>query len=142
MKRNLIGILSLVVMSVMIGATANAQDAAKANVPFSFRVGSAQLPAGSYLIKRGNGPAALITVRNSEIPAAAMSLVQLEPAGNTHGKLLFHRVADQYFLEQVWTSDGAGMTIPTSKQERDAEKEMRMAKGKTNVSEEILIALN
>jgi hypothetical protein len=56
--------------------------------------------------------------------------------------LLFHRVGNQYFLEQVWTSDGDGMTIPTSKQERDAEKEMRMAKGKTNVSEEILIALN
>lgn len=51
MKRNLISILSLVVMSLLLNATgAYAQSYAKANVPFAFNVGAKQLPAGTYEI--------------------------------------------------------------------------------------------
>ena len=54
MKRNLIGTLSLVVMSLLLSATgAFAQSAVSANVPFAFQVGQAQLPAGSYQIQAG-----------------------------------------------------------------------------------------
>ena len=52
MKRNLIGTLSLVVMSLLLNVNgADAQSAAQANVPFAFNVGSSQLPAGSYRIR-------------------------------------------------------------------------------------------
>ena len=52
MKRNLIGILSLVAISLMLNATgAYAQSYAKANVPFDFKLGSAQLPAGTYELR-------------------------------------------------------------------------------------------
>ena len=49
MKRNLIGILSLVVMSVLISATgAYAQSYAKADVPFAFQ-GRIGATAGRHL---------------------------------------------------------------------------------------------
>ena len=52
MKRNLIGILSLVVMSLMFTATgAYAQSYAKAECTLRFQVGSAQLPAGTYEVR-------------------------------------------------------------------------------------------
>ena len=52
MKRNLITILSLVVMSMIFNVTgAYAQSFAKADVPFAFNVGTAQLPAGTYEVK-------------------------------------------------------------------------------------------
>jgi hypothetical protein len=142
MKRNLVGILSLVVMSVMISATANAQAAAKANVPFAFKAGSKQLPPGTYVINRENSPMGVISLHNRETSAGALLLVQREAPGKTAGKLIFRHVADQYFLAQVWTEDGVGMTIPASTQEKALEKELRMASGKSQVGEEILIALN
>jgi hypothetical protein len=51
MKRNLIGILSLVVLSVLTATGAYAQSAVRADVPFAFKVGKTQLPAGTYDIK-------------------------------------------------------------------------------------------
>src|SRR5580692_12823987 len=67
MKRNLITILSLVVMSLLLNATAvYAQSYAKAEVPFAFNVGAKQLPAGSYEIRvLGQSPNEIM-IRNTE----------------------------------------------------------------------------
>ncbi len=74
MKRNLIAVLSLVVMSLLLNATgAYAQSYAKANVPFDFKVGSAQLPAGPYEITVSNTSSGAILIRNDQTSAAAMS---------------------------------------------------------------------
>ena len=52
MKRYLIGTLSLVALSLLLTATgAAAQSAVQFNVPFACRVGTTQLPAGTYRIK-------------------------------------------------------------------------------------------
>ena len=80
MKRNLITILSLVVMSLMLNSTGayaqyHPQSYAKANVPFTFNVGTAQLPAGCYRITTlylG------ITIRNCKTGATVFSPVQQE----------------------------------------------------------------
>src|ERR1700735_68534 len=140
MKRNLIGILSLVVMSVMLNATAQAQAVAKANVPFAFNVGSTQLPAGTYEIQAISDNAVAIKSHNSS--AGALSLVQHDPPRKTGSKLVFHRLAGQYFLTEIWGAPGStGKVIPLSKKEMNLEKELRAA-GQPSASEEILIALN
>ncbi len=139
MKRNLIGILSLVVMSAMMIATAQAQGV-KADVPFAFKVGRAQLPAGTYEIQAISDNAVTIQNRNSK--AGALSVVQYDPPRNTGPKLVFHRLAGQYFLAEIWGApDTTGKVIPRSKQEMNLEKELR-AVGQPSASEEILIALN
>src|SRR5271169_6182803 len=103
MKRNLIGILSLVVMSLLLNATgAYAQSYAKANVPFDFKVGSAQLPAGTYDIKLDSAAAPAVMIQNDEGKAGALSNARREPARDTQAKLVFHKVGDQYFLAEVW----------------------------------------
>ena len=85
MKRNLIGILSLVVLSVLISATgASAQSYAKANVPFAFTVGSAQMPAGTYEIK--NAGASAIVIQNDDTNAAALSNAGREQPRHTGAK--------------------------------------------------------
>ena len=67
MKRSLITILSLVVMSLMVSATsAYAQSYAKANVPFAFNVGPKRLPAGLYQIKITGRASDAIMIRNIE----------------------------------------------------------------------------
>ncbi|MGA8619038.1 MAG: hypothetical protein WB660_11050 [Candidatus Sulfotelmatobacter sp.] len=140
MKRNLIGILSLVVMSVMLNATANAQALAKANVPFAFKVGSAELPAGNYEIQEVNSGA--IVIQNRQAHRCAVSAVRPEYPRKTGTKLVFHLVAGQYFLAEIWRGAGStGMVIPRSKQEKNLERELQLASGQSTGGEEVMIAL-
>jgi hypothetical protein len=141
MKRNLTGILSLVVMSLMISATASAQSLAKANVPFAFHVGSAQLPAGTYAINAVGLSA--IEIRNAQTRAGALSIVGRDYQSDSVAKLVFHRLGNQYFLAEICRGAGtSGMTIAPSKQEKSLEKELKLATGQLNVGEEVMIALN
>ena len=140
MKRNLIGILSLVVMSLMFNAAAYAQSLARANVPFAFNVGSAQLPAGTYAIDAVGLSA--IEIRNAKTSAGALSIVRREFQGDSGAKLVFHRLGDQYFLAQIWRGAGtSGMVIAPSKKEKSLEKELKLANSEPNVGEEVMIAL-
>src|SRR5882672_4807631 len=80
MKRNLIGTLSLVVVSLLLNINgAHAQSVVKANVPFAFNVGSSQLPAGSYRFTEDGSW--LVMIRNSTTGASVLSLGQRESPG-------------------------------------------------------------
>jgi hypothetical protein len=144
MKRNLIGILSLVAISLMLNAAgAYAQSMVKANVPFDFKVGSAQLPAGHYEIKVDSASAAAIMVQNDEGNGGALSNARREPARDTQAKLVFHKVGNQYFLAEIWRSSWSeGMILPTSKQEKELEKELQASNGNKGGYEEVMVALN
>jgi hypothetical protein len=135
MKRNLIGVLSLVVLSLLLNATgAYGQSEVRANVPFAFKVGKAQLPSGSYRITSNTEDKTItISTRN----AGAMSLVQSERPGNGNPRLVFNHVGGQYFLREIWGAAGdSGMTLPTS----NLEKELQIAAGRSN-GEKIVVAL-
>jgi len=142
MKRNLIGILSLVLMSLLLNAPgAYAQSFAKANVPFAFTVGSAQLPAGTYEVKVGDSCA--ITIRNGLTSATAVSIARREYPRKTNAKLVFHQVGNQYFLAEIWrSSETEGMVVPTSKREKELEKELQAANGHAGGYAEVIVALN
>jgi len=140
MKRNGIGILSLVVMSLVLNAVAQVRSVAKANVPFAFKVGSAQLPAGTYVINTVGASA--IQVRNGQTSASALSLVRSEYQRDSAAKLVFHHMAGQYFLAEIWRGAGTNcMVIAPSQEEKSLEKELRLATGQSK-SEDVLIALN
>jgi hypothetical protein len=143
MKRNLIAILSLVVVSLMFNITgAYAQSYVKADVPFAFNVGAAQLPAGTYEIGALSQSPNAIMIRNHETGAAAMSIARSEGTRNTESKLVFDRIGNQYFLIEVWKGSGAGgMIVPTSKQEQELKKELQLAKGSAGGNEEVIVAL-
>ncbi|MGA8490043.1 MAG: hypothetical protein WB711_06445 [Terriglobales bacterium] len=143
MKRNLITILSLVVMSLMLNATgAYAQSYARANVPFAFNVGAKQLPAGTYEIKVLSQSPNLINIQNTETAEAAMSIVSSEDPRGTESKLVFDRVGTQYFLTEVCKGWGAGsMVVPTSKHEQELKRELQLAKGSAGGNEQAIIAL-
>jgi hypothetical protein len=143
MKRNLITILSLVVMSLLLNATgAYAQSYAKANVPFAFSLGAAQLPAGTYEVKVISQSPYVIMIQNRETMATAVSNARSDGPGNTKSKLVFDRIGNQYFLTEVWNGLGAdGMIVPTSKHEKELKKELELAKGPTGSNEKVMVAL-
>ena len=141
MKRNLIGTLSLVVLAVMMNAAAHAQTVATAKVPFAFKVGSAQLPAGTYVINADGDMA--VSIHDRKNKAGALTGVRREICTDAGSDLIFHRVAGQYFLAEIRRGAGnQAMVLPTSKQEKSLLKEMKLAGGQAPATEEVMIALN
>ena len=143
MKRNLIGILSLVVMSLMFNATsAYSQSFTKVNVPFAFNVGPKQLPAGTYEVKVEGAASDTIMIRNIETGESALSVAKYEAPRSTEGELVFNHVGNEYFLSQVWRESGSqGKSIPTSRRERELTKELLLAKASKGGHEEVVLAL-
>jgi hypothetical protein len=143
MKRNLIAMLSLVVVSLIFNATSvYAQSFAKAHVPFAFNVGQKRLPAGTYELKIDGVASSNIMIRNIETKESTLSIAGYEPPRNTESKLVFNRVGNEYFLSQVWSGSGSpGMRIPTSKRERELRKELLLAKDAKGGHEEVMVAL-
>jgi hypothetical protein len=110
-------------------------------VPFSFKMGSKQLPAGTYKVSAmSNNVGAKI--QNSDSYESAMSVVTATASTDGTSKLVFHHLAGQYFLAEIWSGASVGLVIPTSREEKDLEKELRIASGQPNPSENVLIALN
>ena len=142
MKRNLIGILSLVVLSLLVNAAgAYAQSSVRANIPFAFKVGPKQLPAGAYEINTGNEGS--VVIRNRESGTSAMTIVRREYPRNAAAVLVFHHLGGAYFLAEICRGGGSsGMTITPSKQEKNLRKELKLASGPSPVGEEVMIALN
>jgi hypothetical protein len=122
MKRNLIGTVSLVALSLLINSGAYAQTAARADVPFAFNIGTTHLPAGSYNIKRADSDTSFIMISNAKTGATVMSLFQQETPSHVSPKLIFHHRGNRYFLAEVWAGEGnPGMAMPVTKAERQVE---------------------
>jgi hypothetical protein len=138
MKRNSIATSSLVVLSLLLTAAgAFAQSAARANVPFAFKVGKVQVPAGTYSVKR-DFASNIVTVRNDKTGTTVLALVNLQPASKTTGKLIFHHVGSQYSLTEIWDGAGSqGMALSTPKGKRERE----VASGPSDAGNTFEIAL-
>jgi hypothetical protein len=140
MKRVVIGVLSLVVLSLFLNATgAYAQSVAKVNVPFAFKVGEAQLPPGCYTVISFLYEHDMFMIRNCKTGAAVVSLAAPEYPPNTSSIVVFEHLDDQYFLAEIWgDASGLGMTIPASRLER----ELRVASGSSAAGKPVVIALH
>ncbi len=138
MKRNLFGILTLVVLSLMFAAAgANAQTNVKADVPFAFMVGNAQMPAGSYTVSEfGQGT---MLIRSGNSSASAISLVRSEEGGRVSPRLVFLHSGNDYFLTQVWGQNGDGKILPTTKLEKELLASDSSSSSSSN--QEVIIAL-
>jgi hypothetical protein len=131
MKRNLIGSLSLVVVSLLLNVNgAYAQSVEKANVPFAFNVGSSQLPPGCYIIKVDHS-SGLVMVRNPTTSATVLSLGQQESPGGKSRKLVFQRLGNRYYLTQIWGEQGGtGLMFRAPKVETKLETASKLSPGK------------
>jgi len=93
-----------------------------AKVPFAFKVGSTQLPAGTYAIQNEFG-SNIVTVRNVESGRSVAALGQRESPSKNSNKLIFHRHGSQYLLTAIVGSQGnPGMSLPAPKQQKQLEE--------------------
>jgi hypothetical protein len=138
MKRNLIGTLSLVAMSLLLNVNgADAQSAERANVPFAFNVGGSQLPAGSYIFTFEDATR-MVMIRNSRTGVTALSLGQRDYPGDKSWKLVFRSLGNRYFLTQIWGEPGStGLRLRAPK----PETKLEIASKQSPSGKEVEIAL-
>jgi hypothetical protein len=118
-----IAIAFLASTMILALSTASAQGKAKANIPFNFNVGSALLPAGTYLIEY-TGPRVVwfhhLEGREHAVAVATTTSGYLAPPR----KLVFNKYGDQYFLNETLTvSDKEEMTFAPSSREKSIRAE-------------------
>lgn len=94
--------------------------AVKANIPFDFHVGTAVMPAGTYMIRHEGG---VLRFRQHEGGnKAALTLTRPTYARDVprDSKLTFSRYADEYFLSGLWqVGIKTGVTVPKNKREKE-----------------------
>jgi hypothetical protein len=121
MKRNLIGTLSLVVVSLLLNINGAHAQSVAADVPFAFNVGSSQLPAGGYRITVED-VSRMVMIRNFKTGVTVLSLGQRESPGDKSWKLVFRHLGNRYFLTQIWGVQGsAGLKFRAPKPETKLE---------------------
>jgi hypothetical protein len=140
MNRNLVGTLSLAVLSLTLITGASAQSIVKADVPFAFNVGSSQLPAGHYQIKE-DSMRQVICIHNVKTGALVIVPVQQDLYTAPNPTMVFHNVGDRHFLARISEGmDGLNLTVPASKLERKLQA-VEEAKGPPTDSKDVLVAL-
>ena len=128
MKRNSITYSSLLGLSLLLSATgAYAQSAARANVPFAFKVGAKQMPAGTYTVQTQIG-SDIVMVHNVQTGTSALALGRRESPSKKTDKLIFRRYGSQYYLAAILGSQGSqGMVFSPSRQEKKVQEAQAQA---------------
>ena len=138
MKRNSIATSSLVVLSLLLTAAgAYAQSDVQANVPFAFKVGTAQVPAGTYSMKK-QFDTNIVSIRNVKTNAIVLAVGTGQSPSKTTGKLIFRHVGSQYILTEIWGTAGTpGMAFPAPQRN----SELQAASRPSNTGKTVEIAL-
>jgi hypothetical protein len=127
MKRNLLITAALALLGTT-GASAQTVTV-KANVPFSFIVNRATLPAGQYWLNSVDDQGTALAIRNTD--SKSTNLVLSNACASTKGanktKLVFHRYGGRYFLSQIWMAgNDRGREVPPGAREKEIARDYPM----------------
>jgi hypothetical protein len=118
--------LSVGALALLGASGLSAQTKATATIPFQFTVHNTTLPAGEYTLSATSASHDVMTIRSVETRKAIMVLAAGADGGyrRTGDKnvVVFHKIADRYFLAEVKTDALCGHVSP-SKLERELTSE-------------------
>ena len=121
----------LLAATMVVGLTivsAIAQPLAIVKVPFGFRVGNTELPAGSYEIEAVAMNAVRITnVENRSVAVAINPIPITRSDASTYpAKLVFNRYGRHCYLSEIWSSGSlTGRAVPKSEREAELAKRIQ-----------------
>jgi hypothetical protein len=124
MKKQLLTLVGLGLLLATAAASAQTVPL-KANIPFSFIVNKAELPAGEYTLQSLSSSGTVMVIRSADGQMANMVLPNACSSSKapTESKLVFHRYGAQYFLAQIWTAGyEQGRDLPKSSREAEVAK--------------------
>ncbi|MDQ2922296.1 MAG: hypothetical protein M3R52_11905 [Acidobacteriota bacterium] len=137
MKKQAYMIVTMITLMIVAGlSNAKAQssgcDELKASIPFSFNIGDKTLPAGEYSVRCTNPAVDMKVLRLRSRDGRSSALVQTNNVSGKESataKLVFNRYGDHYFFAQAWLpGDSTGMQAPTSRSQKQLERELAAIK--------------
>ena len=132
MKCNFISTSSLLLLALVF-TVMGAHGQSRANVPFAFKVGTTQMPAGIYSVRNEIG-SNMVMIQNVQTGTSALAMGRRESPSKKNDKLIFHRYGTQYFLTAIVGGKGSqGMVFPTTVQEKEFQVAHAPAIGASNV---------
>ncbi len=120
MKNRVSRILSFGIALAAVTTVYAQQKTMKANVPFSFNMGSTVMPEGTYRVSEAPNNAVMWLTANRG--GATKAVITIGTAGKEFepARLVFHRYGEEYFLAQIWTGNGSnGRVLPRSEREKE-----------------------
>jgi len=123
-KSSLLSVVGVVTSLVLVlGITADAQSLAlRVQVPFSFYVGTSELPAGNYLVQR-LGETVRVSDDKGRVAAVITNASKSPSARGVEDQLVFTAYGSSYFLSEVrWRNYSDGRALVKSKMETDIAK--------------------
>jgi hypothetical protein len=109
------------ILILLASASAFAEQAIKAQIPFPFHMGGSVLPSGSYTVDTSLAPGVLRFTPANGKPSAVILSHAAQSTTPTQSKLVFNRYGDQYFLSQFWAGDSnTGHELTKSPLEKEA----------------------
>jgi len=130
----------------LMAATAFAQlpgIPVRVNIPFDFQVRGKTLPAGEYEISRLSDESQVLEVSNihNRHENIAIETDPVQGAIANHGKVVFHRYGDSYFLHEIWTAGlETGRELPATHQEKVLRRET-LAEGESAEPQTVALAI-
>jgi hypothetical protein len=115
---NIVRGLVMALLALGTAAVARADERVVVNIPFSFIVGTTELPAGEYVITEDyadNENVLAIESTDGRQAVYALSIAATAPRPS-HSELTFEKFENRYFLSKVSSEGGMAREIPlTSK---------------------------
>jgi hypothetical protein len=127
---------AIVLMAALVSAHAQTTNSVVVDVPFDFTVGSRALKAGEYSARTFTTSGDTIVINSKDRSDVAFRLSRsIQASDPQHGKLVFHRYGERYFLSEVWTiGSRIGRQLLKSAEERALENQLAATSSKNDVA--------
>ncbi len=99
MRNRLVSTL-FIIMTFVPGMCVAQQGLMKVDVPFAFQVGTKELPAGKYTVRRVSQAAIALTSEAGKTQQVTL-IIARDWSSKVEPKLLFQRIGDKHYLTQV-----------------------------------------
>ena len=120
---NIVRGLVLALLALGIAGVARADEKVVVHIPFSFIVGTTQLPAGDYIVTENfgdNDNVLAIESTDGREAVYALSIASSAPRPS-QSELTFEKFEDRYFLSKVSSEGGMAREIPLSSKIMESE---------------------
>jgi hypothetical protein len=104
MKKVLSRITGMLALAFLAAHAVEAQEPVLANIPFAFTAGKMALPAGEYRVQESAQGSFMLLIQRTDRSAATFVMSNAVEVNRpqAHSKLVFHRIANRYYLSQIW----------------------------------------
>jgi len=121
--RNIARGLVVAMLALGAAAVARAEERIVVHIPFSFIIGTTQLPAGDYVVIEGSGDnESVLAIESTDgrEAAYALSIAATSPRPS-QSELTFEKFENRYFLSKVSSEGGTAREIPLTSKIMDSE---------------------